>query len=103
MNLDIISTDGPDLGLIRSDVSRAGNVLSIQLGDLEYAPSFGVDLRYFLESDFMIQNDSFKAYLVQRLMESQVNVVNALSVFETLFEKITFLIGDDNNGTGLVG
>jgi len=102
MNLDIISTNGRDLGLARSDVARAGNVLSVQIGTLEYAPTFGIDLKYFLESDFSIQTDSFRAYLVQRLMEHQVNIVNVLSVFETLFETMTFFIGEDQNSTGLI-
>lgn len=94
---------GQDLSIVASDAPRAGNVLSIQLGDLEYAPTFGIDMRYFLESEFAIQTASFKAYTVQRLMESQVNVVSAISEVQTLFERINYGIGNSGTGTELIG
>lgn len=103
MNADIQFKEGQDAVIVRSDVYRAGNVLRTQIGDLEYAQSFGIDLRYFLESEYAIQNESFKAYTVQRLMESQVNVLNASSVVESMFLNIDYLIGDDSNqSTGLI-
>jgi hypothetical protein len=99
--IDIISAeDGLDLGVSDSIVPKAGNVLSVQLGTLEYAPDFGVDLRYFLTSDLQYQNESFKSYLIQRLTESQVNVSSVLESFETLFENLTFYVGDNNKTTG---
>lgn len=103
MNNDIVFKDGEDAKLFRTDIYRAGNVLRTQIGDLEYAPNFGIDLRYFLESEFAIQNESFKAYTVQRLMESQVNVLNAKSVVEDMFINFDYLIGNDNNtGEGMI-
>lgn len=102
MNKDILVKIGEDLKFINADVTRAGNILSIQLGDLEYAQTTGIDMRYFLESEFAIQNESFKAYCVQRLMESQVNIVNAYSEIDTLFEKMTFVIGENNLGAELI-
>lgn len=99
---DIVEVaDGKDLGIQDAIVSKAGNVLSIQIGDLEYAQAFGVDLEFFLQSDFQFQNESFKAYLVQRLTESQVNVAKVVDVFNTLFESLTFYVGatrEDNGG-----
>lgn len=93
--LDIIeANDGEDLTVLNSIVSKAGNVLSIQLGNLEYAPEFGVDLRYFLESEFQFQNESFKAYMVQRLTESQVNVSQVTELIDSLFTKYTYSVGD---------
>lgn len=101
MNFDIVSTVGPDLKIFKTDVGRAGNVLSVQLTTLEYAQSFGVDIKYFLESEFQLQNSSFKAYLVERLLQHQVNVVNALETIETLYQNMVFAIGDTNSG-GLI-
>lgn len=103
MNYDIVSTDGKDLGIARSDVSRAANVLSVQLGSLEYAPNFGIDLKYFLTSDFQFQNESFKAYCVERLLAHQINVVNALEVLRQLDKSFIFEIGDNDTGTELIG
>ncbi len=92
---DIIEVNqGEDLDVIDSIVSKAGNVLAIQLGDLEYAPDFGVDLRFFLQSDFQFMNESFKAYLVQRLTESQVNVAQVIETVDFLFQKYTHYVGE---------
>ncbi len=103
--MDIIEAeDGEDLNVMDSIVAKAGNVISVQLGSLEYAQEFGVDLRFFLESDFQFQNESFKAYLVQRLTEHQVNVNEVIDTIESLFEEYTFMVGSDtthNNG-GLI-
>lgn len=103
MNSDIVSTNGPDLGIARTDTARAGNILSVQLGSLEYAPNFGIDLKFFLDSEFQIQNASFKAYLVERLLAQQVNVVNVLEVINTLSASYIFGIGDRDSGTELIG
>lgn len=95
-------TDGEDLDLRDSVVMKAGNVLSIQLGKLEYAPDFGVDYAYFLEAEFAIQNESFKAYLVQRLAESQVNVEQVRTTVQALFEEGEFDIAKSFQTTGLI-
>jgi isopropylmalate/homocitrate/citramalate synthase len=93
--LDIVEIiNGNDMNVMDSMVSKAANVLSIQIGDLEYAKDFGVDFRFFLESDFQFQNESFKAYLVQRLTESQVNVATVIDTVESLFTKYTYYVGD---------
>ena len=89
--------DGSDLVLARSNIGRAANVLSIQIGDLEYALTFGVDLKYFLVSEYEFQNQSFQAYLINRLVESQVNVVQCLEVIQNFVTTYTFRIGDPNS------
>lgn len=86
--------DGNDLGLADSIAPKAGNICAVQLGTLEYALDFGVDLKYFLESDLQFQNASFKAYLVQRLTEQNVNVSSVVEVLETLLQRLTFNVGD---------
>lgn len=98
---DIIEIkQGQDLIVFDSIVAKAGNVLSIQLGDLEYAPDFGVDFKFFLESDFKFQNESFKAYLVQRLAENQINVSQVIQTVDLLFQKYTYSVGESNQSTG---
>lgn len=105
MNVDIFppSEDGLDLGTAQSAVAKAGNVLSIQLGALEYAPEFGIDMKYFLESPFRFQNESFRAYAVEILTKNQINVVEVIQVIETLFTGLTFYVDDQSNVTeGLI-
>jgi hypothetical protein len=102
--LDIIEIeDGKDLLILDSVVKRAANVISTQLGSLEYAPDFGVDLKYFLQDQIQFQNDSFKAYLVQRLTEHQINVSEVIEVLDSFSSKFGFSVGDANQSSrGLI-
>lgn len=104
MNKDIISVeDGKDLGIAISDVPKAANVLSVQLGELEYAQEFGVDFKYFLTPNLQFQNESFKAYLVERLTRSQINVASVITVIESLLTRFSIRVGDESSGAkGLI-
>jgi len=97
--IDIVGI-GTDLRLFDAQTSKAQNVLSVQLGNLEYEPTFGVDLEFFIQEDFQFQNDSFKSYLIQRLAESNVNVNQVLDQVEGLVKKLTFSVGDAEKLTG---
>lgn len=88
------AVNGNDLTLTNSAVMKAGNLLSIQLGVLDYAPDFGVDFKYFLESNFQIQIETFKTYLIQRMTENQINVTEVAQVVSDLFSTLNFGIGD---------
>ncbi len=99
---DIVTLSGSDLGVQQTEAPRAGNILTIQIGALEYAPLMGIDLKYFLESEFRIQNESFKAYLVQRLLEQQINVIDVVDTIETHFHNYTFNIGTSVSTGGFV-
>lgn len=90
-----------DIGILDTSIGKAGNVLSVQLGSLDYAPDFGVDLRYFLSEDFQFQNESFRAYLLQRLAESSVDVGSLVPTIDTLIAKYTFNLNPAKQG-GLV-
>lgn len=101
--IDIISlNEGVDIGVLSTQTSRAGNILSVQLGSLEYAQDLGIDLEYFLSEDFEFQNESFKAYLVQVLASSGINVASVVDTVENLYRQYTFKIKDDDNNTSLI-
>jgi hypothetical protein len=90
---DIISIQiGSDLGVANSVIPRASNILDVQLGELEYEPTFGIDKRYFLMQPTLFQNDSFKTYLISRLADYQINVTQVMEAFLSLFAKYTFFI-----------
>lgn len=100
---DIVSShDGLDLGVYDTQAPKAKNILSIQLGSLEYAPDFGIDLKYFLSEEFRFQNDSFKAYLIERLANSSINVSSVIDTVEALYRTYTFNIEPEDGGGGLV-
>ncbi len=91
-----------DLSIVDTIVPKAANVLQIQLGDLEYAPTFGVDLDFFLDPDLTFQNESFKAYLIQRLAESHVNVNQVIQAVTTFVETLTFKVAQSEASGGLI-
>jgi hypothetical protein len=96
--LDIVlSAQGEDMR-VQDDISpKAANVISTQIGSLDYATNFGADLRYFLQSDLQFQNESFRAYLVDRLTQHGVNVVDVQNVISSLFETYNFEVGSTKN------
>jgi hypothetical protein len=98
--IDITSFSNGDLTLIDTEVAKAANVLQVQLGELEYVPTFGIDLKFFLSEEFQFQNESFKSYLIQRLSEHHVSVNQVVETIETFFRKLTFTVGAEESQTG---
>lgn len=82
-------------------VHKAVNVLRVQLGSLHYAKEFGIDLDQFFSPDVDIQTESFKAYAVERLASSGVNVTNVLEVEQILSTALTFEVTEQQT-EGLV-
>ncbi len=100
---DIVTNiTGQDMGVQQTEAPRAANVLATQLGTLDFATGFGIDLAYFLESEFRIQTSSFKAYCVQRLLEHRINVVNVVDTLSDLFSTSSFGIGNSENNGELI-
>ncbi len=101
---DIItpSQAGLDAGVLDTQVYRAGNIMSVQIGALEYAPELGIDLAYFLSEDFRFQNESFKSYLIQILANYSINVESVVEVVNSLYSQLTFSVPPSDNGGGLI-
>ncbi len=99
--IDIVSL-GADLEVFNTQTSRAANILSIQVGTLEYAQDIGIDLKYFLSEDFKFQNESFKSYLVQVLANKGINVASVIETIDKLFETLTFNITAEEQTGSLV-
>ncbi len=98
---DIVSV-GADIGLFDTQTTKAANILSVQIGALEYAPIFGIDLKYFLSEDFRFQNESFKAYLIEILANNGINVASVTDIIDNLFATYTFKITQEESNSGLI-
>ena len=99
--LDIVQMeDGTDLRFADTPVTRASNVISTQLGSLEYARDFGVDLRFFLTEQMSFQNESFKSYLVERLAYHQVNTTEIREELDSLFNEFIISVQEPIDSTG---
>lgn len=99
--IDIVSV-GNDIGLANTNTERAGNILSIQLGSLEYLPLFGIDLAYFLSEDFRFQNESFRSYLIETLANNGINVSSVTELVDNLFTQLNIEVSADESTTALM-
>lgn len=96
---DITSITDGDLNILPSLSAKAANVLQVPLGSLEYSEDFGIDIEFFLDPNYTFQNESFKAYLIQRLSEHHVNVNQVIEALERFYLGLTFTVGE-TEGTG---
>lgn len=82
-------------GILRAsdtNVYKAKNILSTQIGKLAYAPEFGIDYDVFFGDDLKIQNETFQSYSISRLSESGVNVNELISEETTFDATLKFLL-----------
>lgn len=96
--------DGPlgDMIIQETQTQRAANILSIQIGSLEYAPDFGIDLKYFLDNSIRFQTSSFKAYLVERLASYGINATEVVTQIDSLSQNYIINVSPEENSTGMV-
>lgn len=92
--IDIILFDKAkgDSLIVNTDVYKADNLLKTQTGSLIYAVDFGIDLNYFLNPAFEIENDVFINYLQQRISEFSMSIGDLKRVTEEFSEKVFITI-----------
>lgn len=100
--IDIVVGTGGELDIYDTQVNRASNILSVQLGSLEYEPDLGVDLNYFLDPKFKFQDASFQSYLVQVLASSGINVATIIATVENLHQDLKINLSPEDQSTGLI-
>jgi len=100
--IDIVDFTPKGMDVYDTQTERAANILSVQIGSLEYAQDLGIDLRYFLTENIKFQNASFKGYLVQSLANRGINVASVLEVLEALSSNYTINLSPEENSTGWV-
>ena len=100
--MDIVGFTSAGMETYSTQTPRAGNILSVQLGALEYAQDFGIDLRYFLSEPINFQDQSFQAYLVQALASRGINVASMTEVLNALDSDYRINLSPEEISTGLV-
>ncbi len=101
--IDISSiTTGLDMGISNTQAPRAANILSVQIGALEYAQELGIDLKYFLQENLRFENSSFISYLVQILASNGIDIASVQQVIQGLFMDLKINVKADDNTTALV-
>ena len=100
--IDIVGFNSKGMQIFDTQTEKAANILSVQLGALEYAKDLGIDLRYFLTEKIQFQDDSFKGYLVQSLASRGINVSSITEVLKALQSDYNIKLSPEENSTGLI-
>lgn len=100
--IDIVDFTPTGMATYDTQTARAANILSIQLGALEYWPEGGIDLRYFLTESIRFQDASLRAYLIQILASWGINVASLATDLEELFSNYMINLSPQENTTGMV-
>ena len=100
--IDIVSTGSGELQAFDTQVNRAANLLSVQLGALEYAPEVGIDLNYFLSDQFKFEDAAFYSYLVQVLASFGINVATVMSAVQNLYQSLKLNLSPEETSTSLM-
>lgn len=95
-----ITSIGEDLTVQEAAVPKAANLFQVQIAALEYAKEFGIDMRFFIDPELQFQNESFKAYLIQRLAENNINVAQVLESLNAFTLDYVFTVGADEENNG---
>lgn len=101
---DIVRIEnGKDLEIGNTAVPKAANVLSTQLGSLEYAPEFGADIAYFLDNPIEFQTPSFTSYLIQRLAVSMINVTEVMEIVQKFVNQLNIKVrSNESQNEGMI-
>jgi hypothetical protein len=91
-----------DLNMVDTQAPKAGNILSVQVGALEYAQDLGIDLAYFMDEKFRYQNESFISYIIEVLANRGVNVAEITQVINNLSRDLIINVSPDETSTALV-
>ncbi|WP_424244957.1 hypothetical protein Dip510_000065 [Elusimicrobium posterum] len=100
---DIIEIKNGDIILSNTEIPKAKNLFEVQEGDLYYFDSWGIDLDYFLNPDYQIQNASFNSYLLQKLGEWGLNVTGFMNKDGQFAQDLNFTFGDSQKETMMRG
>lgn len=100
--IDIVVNDSGELDVYDTQTNKAANVCNVQLGALEYAQDFGVDLDYFLQPDYKFQDSSFQSYIVQVLAANGINVATITTTVQNLYQDLVINLAAEEQSTSLI-
>lgn len=100
--IDIVVNDSGELDTYDSQTNKAANVCNVQLGSLEYAPDFGVDLDYFLQPTYKFQDSSFQSYVVQVLASNGINVATITTTVQNLYQDLKINLAAEEQSSSLI-
>lgn len=95
--------NGKDLTIADEATWKARNVLTTQIGEKSFLPAnFGMDLNFFLTSNYDLAMASFQSYAVKRLVAHRVNVIEVITTIQTLTQKMAMQVGDQPQAEGFI-
>lgn len=102
---DIVLFDSSkgDSVIVDTDLYKADNLLHVQEGDLLYMTDFGIDLKYFFNPDFKIENIVFVNYLQQQIAKWHMNIIDLKSTLDNFIEKIQITLAPSEENNVVIG
>jgi hypothetical protein len=87
--LDIkLTVDGEDAKLRDTNLYKAANTADVQLGSLNFAKEFGVDKKFFMDSEFNISSASYASHVMERLAQQGIPASIALQFASPLLDTV---------------
>lgn len=100
--IDVVVNQSGDLDTFDTQTNRAANLLSVQLGSLEYEPTIGIDLNYFLDPAYKFMDSSFQSYIVQVLAASGINVATITADVQNLYQDLKINLAAEQQSSALI-
>jgi hypothetical protein len=94
--VDITEGKNSDLQIVNTEIMRATNLFKTEINYLNYFPEWGIDFAFFFTSEFKIQRETFQAYLVQRLGDFRIDLLQVVSSPSRFIEELEFVFGGKN-------
>lgn len=95
--IDLQGLRNGDLVYIDTNLIKAKSVMEVQEGSLEYLPEFGVDYKYFIQSDIQYQKENLQGHIMDRLSLNLVPPDTISSMSDLLSEKLLIGIKNKDN------
>lgn len=80
-----------------SDIFKANNILTTQIGSLYFLPEFGIDIDLFFSQDYSIQFESFQSYITDKMVQAGINISKINTSIDTFTRGIIMTIGGSKN------
>jgi len=83
--------------ILETDVFKAENLLSTNIGSLYFLPLFGISMDLFFDQDYNIQFESFSAYITDTMVNFGIDILSTRKQIDKFISELIMNIGDTKN------
>lgn len=78
-----------------NDVGKLENLIFVQYGSAYYFPQFGIDRKFYVESHYQIQIETFTSYIRQMALYNGIVTTSISSRIENFTALIDYTVASD--------